>query len=322
MKRIAVVGAGLAGLSVAWHLQGKADVVVFDAGGGASRISTGLLHPFAGRRALRSWRASEAMAASRAMLRVAEDALDSQVAEYTGALRLALLESQRADFAKRAREDEEAVWCDEAEVLERVPLATRAPALWIPSGVAVYSERYLEGLWRACATRGASREMRRIKALHELANFDAVVLATGSETLQFPECKALPLERVKGQTLVCRWPAKLPCSLIASGHITPTENPQLCQIGSTYEHNFRDDRPDPAHRSELLAAAAAFYPPAQSFEVVEQRAAVRMAFQERGQYRPLVQQLGAKLWVFTALGSRGLLYHALLGGELAAELLK
>ena len=34
-------------------------------------------------------------------------------------------------------------------------------------------------------------------------------------------------------------------------------------------------------------------------------------------YRPVVSQLGPRLWVFGGLGSRGLLYHALLGRELA-----
>ncbi len=320
MKRIAVVGAGLAGLGVAWHLQKRSEVVLFDpqgVGGGASGVSTGLLHPFAGRRALRSWRATEGMQATRALLQVAENALGRPVAEHTGVLRLALSDAQRADFQLRASEDPEAIWCESSDVLARVPLAVKAGGLWIPSGIAVYSRSYLDGLWRACSAAGATLERRSIHALHELDAFDHIVLATGSQTLQFAECGALPLERVKGQTLLCRWPSKLPCSLIGSGHLTPTEDSALCQIGSTYEHRFRDEAPDLAARTYLREKAAAFYPPVKDFEVIEQRAAVRMAFQDRGAYRPLVAQVAPRAWVFTALGSRGLLYHALLGEHLA-----
>jgi len=323
MKQLAIVGAGFAGLAVAYHWLSsrKGPVTIFDPngiGGGASGVSTGLLHPFPGRQALRSWRAEEGMTATQELIEAAERALGRAVCERSGVLRLVADKAQEEMFRQRAQEDREAVWWEPAQVVGMVPGAAPVCGLWISGGITVYSGLYLEGLWRACQELGADFEKKRIRSLQELSSYDHIVLAAGSETLHFPECNHLPLEQVKGQTLLCRWPHKLPCSLAANGHITPTEDPNLCQIGSTYEKPVLDPHPDPDMIPHLLEKAALFYPPARHFPVVEQRAAIRMAV-KHNQYRPLVQQVAANAWVFTGLGSRGLLYHALLGRELAAK---
>ncbi len=317
---IAVVGAGVAGLALAHFLQKYGqEVTVFDskgAGGGASGVSTGLLHPFPGRIALRSWQSKEGMEASLALIEHAERSLGSPVAERTGILRIAVNERQVRDFKKRAAEDEEAIWWEVDQVLAKVSEATAGPGLWVPSGITVYSHLYLKGL-----SQGIRIERQAIGSLDELKSYDQVVLATGSETLHFPECAHLPLEPTKGHTLLCKWPGeRLPFSLVSMGHITPTENPELCQIGSTYEHNFNGLEPDSRAVRELLEKAAVFYPPARDFEVVELRAGVRISPKEG--YRPIIEQLGPRLWVFTGLGSRGMLYHALLGERLAKTLIK
>jgi glycine/D-amino acid oxidase-like deaminating enzyme len=250
---------------------------------------------------------------------VSANALGKPVAEATGVLRLAIDESQKKHFRRRANEDKAAVWWEIERVLEKVPLAAQAPGLWIPSGVTVYSKLYLEGLWKACETRGARLEIRELSSLSELSAFDAIVVAAGASALQFPECAHLPLEPVKGQTLLCQWPKPLGCSLVSYGHMSPTEDPGLCQIGSTYEHNFTSLLPDAEAASVLIEKAALFYPPAKEFVLVEQRAGVRMTLIEG--YRPIVAQVAPKAWVFTGLGSRGLLYHALLGKELSLALI-
>ena len=312
MKRIAVVGAGLAGLGVTWHLLQRAEmeVTLFDPlgpGGGASGISTGLLHPFPAKQALRSWRASEGMEKTRQLLEIAEKALGRPVAEYTGILRLGP--------GPRAEEDPEAIWWESARVQEFIPGAASLPGLWIPSGITVYSKLYLEGLWKACQNKGAKGEKISVRSLDELASYDRVVLATGHETPRFPECAHLSVKSIKGQALYCRWPKRLPCSLISLGHIAPTEDPAFCQIGSTYEHNFKDLHPTEHAIEELKKKVSSWYPPAKGFEVVSINAGARMSPKEG--YRPVVAQLDEKSWVFTGLGSRGLLYHALLGEELA-----
>ena len=152
--------------------------------------------------------------------------------------------------------------------------------------------------------------------LDELCEYDAIVLAAGFESLRF--APHLPLQVTKGQTLLCRWPHRLPFSVVSQGHITPTEDPSICQIGSTYEHNFTSLDPDKSAALELIAKAAVFYPLARDFEVLEIRAGARISLPKG--YRPIAEKLNPKTWVFTGLGSRGMLYHAYIGQQIAKEI--
>jgi len=280
--KIACVGAGLAGLAVTWHLLQRLgrEVDLFDPGGiagGASGIASGLLHPFPGKQALLSWRAEEGMAASEELLRVAEEALGRAVCARTGIL--------RAD-----------------------------KGLWIPEGKTVFSALYLEGLWRACEKRGGKLVREKVGALEELKEYDGVVVATGFETLRFPECAHLPLKKTPGQVLTCLWKEPLAYSIVADGHIALTEERELCRVGSTYEHG---EALSTNVEQELKQKIAKFYPPVLDFEVVDVRSGVRIS--PKLGYKPIVESVAKNIWVFTGLGSRGMLYHALLGKEVAEK---
>lgn len=308
MKKVAIIGSGLAGLSVCYHLLSLGiEVALFDPngiGGGASSASTGLLNPFLGRLALRSWNASAGMLASDELLQIAEAALGRKVAERTGIFRPSTMEAQIKAFQLRAREDSEAIWQEHSLF---------GPGLWIPGGITVYSNLYLQGLWRACT--GATLSKEKISSLKQLNSYDQIVIAAGFETPQFEECKHLPLKATKGQSLLCKWPKRLEFSVASLGHMSPTEDPGLCQIGSTYEREFKNTLPDPAKALPLKEKVACFYPPARDFEVVEIKSGVRIS--PMSGYHPIVAKVSNKAWVFTGLGSRGLLYHALLGKALA-----
>jgi len=302
--KVVIIGGGYAGLATCWHLMQfpHVEVTIYDEGSGASKASTGLLHPFPGRTAARSWMAKEGMEASSALIDVAEANLGRPVANRAGIRRLPWIPWQEKEFLKQSKKDPDAIWKD--------------GGLWIPSGITVYSKLYTEGLLKGCLAKGAILKQERIDDLRSL-QADHIVLATGSETLSFVD---LPLVPVKGHALLCRWNgARLPHSLICNGHITPTEDPDLCLIGSTYEYEFETREPDPKAIQQLLDKAAAFYPPAKDFEPVELLAGIRMTSKEG--YRPLMQQISPTMHVFTGLGSRGLLYHALLGKKLAQELI-
>jgi glycine/D-amino acid oxidase-like deaminating enzyme len=277
--KVAIVGAGYAGLAVAWHLlQKNVDVTVFDGGEGASHVSTGLLHPCPGKKATPTWRSDEGMQAALELLEVAS--AERPVFVRNGILRIAATDEQKKEFG--------------------------GETLWIPEGITVYSKLYLEGLKIAC--KKAKFEKRWVQNLQELDEYDAIVLTTGAETLQLID---LPVKRTIGQCLICKWEKPLSMSLLSAGHITPTEDPELCLVGSTYEHT---EKPDPQKALELLEKAALFYPPAKDFKVVEIRSGVRIA--PKIGYKPIVAKVNPKTWVFTGLGSRGLIYHALLAKEL------
>ncbi len=324
--RVAVVGGGLAGLGVLCHLLENPNVeaTLFDPkgiGGGASGASTGLLHPFPARDALRSWRASEGMEETKRLIGLSENALKKPVCQSSGVLRIALTEQQKNHFRVLAENDGEAIWIEEGS--SKVAFTVKEPALWVPGGMTVYSQLYLEGLWLHAQAKGAKWEASAVRSLQDLKDYDAVVLATGAETRLFPECSQLSVKTTKGQSLICRWPEALgvlPCALLSMGHVTSTAEPSICQVGSTYERQYKSVKPDPETALPLLKQCAAFFPPAREFEVLEIRSGIRIS--PVVGYRPIVQKIAPKAWVFTGLGSRGMLYHALLGKEVAAEIMR
>ncbi len=307
---VAVVGAGYGGLSLCWHLlQLGIGVTLFDAvgvGGGASGASTGLLHPYPAKLARRSPRADEAMEAAGELIAIAEHALGGPVASHSGIVRFAMNEEQTKAFQEPFSD---AASLDEEAIRKRFPDVTATAGLWIPRGKTIFAGPYLKGLWLACEQRGAIFQGRRIENLEELNDFDGIVLASGADLERFH----LPVNPRYGQALLCRWPnemEKLPCSLIGYGHLSLTEDPDLCLLGSTYENEF-----DLKRALSLRDQIGSFYPPARTFEIIDVKRGIRMASKQG--VLPIIQQIGPSRWVFTGLGSRGLLYHGLYGKELA-----
>lgn len=307
--KIAVAGAGLAGLSATWHLLQKGfSVVLFDPlgiGGGASGVSTGLLHPFPGKQAAKSWRADEGMDATCASLEIAEEVLGLPVADRNGIFRPAITETQKQDFFKN--QNAQALWTE-----MELPGMPKTWGLWVEEGITVFSRRYLQGLWKACEKMGAIFFQ---DPLPPPDVFDVIVLAAGSEIVKFPDCQDLKFRTAIGQSLLCEWKTPLAFSLASQGYITVTEDPHLCQVGSTYEHTLE---PDPKKALELIDKVSSFYPPAKDFKVLEIRSGVRIAPKEG--HQPILERINSKTWVFTGLGSRGMLYHALLAQDLAEKI--
>ena len=322
MKRAAVIGAGLVGLASAWYLLDHFDVTIYDlagVGGGASGAATGLLHPFSGRLALHSWRAEEGMKVTRELLDVAEEALQKPVALRSGILRLAVADYQKVHFQTRVEEYPETKWWSEEEVAEHLTGFVRAPGFWIPNGVTVFMRRYLEGLWLACQRRGATLVQERITDLSELEKMDVAIVATGAQSPQLVECPSFEL--VKGQAIVCHWNrAPLPWSVSSQGHLSPTEDPLLCEIGSTYEHQFSHPNPTSEGEEELRYKIGLFYPEAQKISFHSARAGIRLCPKQG--YRPLVKRNSLKSWIITGFGSKGLIYHGLLSSDLIKMIIK
>lgn len=312
--RVAVVGAGLAGLSVAWHLASKGvEVEIFDPkgiGGGASGVSTGLMHPFPGKKSARSWRAEEGMESTYSLLDVAEKALGRPVASRTGLFRPAVTKEQKLYF--QSLQDPDAEW-----KTVFLPELLVNEGLWIPKGISVYSHLYLQGLWMACQGFGVrlNEEFYDYEKRDDSA-FDAVVFACGWEMIDWPICRPFNLRLVLGQSVFCRWQHPLPFSLVSNGHVSLTEDPQICHLGSTFEHQRF---PDPAQVNALMKRIALFYLPAKDLKVEEVRFGIRIA-PKKG-HIPIVEKVGPKAWIFTGLNSRGMLYHSLLGNELAERIL-
>jgi glycine/D-amino acid oxidase-like deaminating enzyme len=185
----------------------------------------------------------------------------------------------------------------------------------IRSALVVNVPLYLDALWKSCAQKGARLEIQTIDSLEACSGYDYIVLAAGWGVRLFKECAHLPIQYVKGQKLTYQADEPIPHSLISRKYLAQVGD--RVEIGSTYERETIDDRPD-------LAAALRDLEPFKE-KVLPQgkllscKAAVRVA--RRGTYIPIAEKIDARTYVLTAMGSRGLLYHAYFGKMATQEII-
>jgi glycine/D-amino acid oxidase-like deaminating enzyme len=319
-KTIAILGAGFSGLAVAWELLNRSHQVhLFDPagiGGGASGISAGLLHPFAGLHAHLNPMGREGVEATCHLLEVASTALGQTVATPSGMLRLAVTHKMAADFKASAALHEEISWLTPEECVEKVPGLAPHPGIWIQSAWTVRSPLYLQGLFLACQQLGAILLKEPVTSLSSLSSYDGVVIALGAATRSLPELSSLPLTSVKGQIVELAWPHQLPplpFPLNSDVYLLPGQ--KSCIAGATFERQFSTPDPDPAIAlNHILPKATRLLPALAEAPLLDCRAGIRASTPD---HTPLLKQIDAKTWLLTGMGSKGLLYHALFARRLA-----
>ncbi len=333
--RVAIIGAGFCGLAVAWnilnqfplHHSEQLEITLFDShgiGGGTSGIAAGLLHPYAGLHAKLNWRGKEAFEASCELLAVAACHSKMPVtASDQGILRLASTLKQQNDYkVSPALLDPHVVWLDEMECQKMVPGAISSPALWIKKGITVYCDKYLQALWTACELKGTKFEQRHIVSLEELKDFSLVIIAAGALSTQLEGTTHIPLKIVKGQILELSWPDSLPrlsCALNSHAYIVMKPEHNSCLVGSSYEKEIIDTRIDiETAKLEILPKAIHILPALDHSKIIRGYAGLRAVTPN---HLPFFKQIKKNHWMLTGMGSKGLLYHALLAKELTSAII-
>lgn len=321
--RIAILGAGFCGTAAAWHLSRRSDtqIVVFDPkgiGGGASGIAAGLLHPYVGANAKLNWRGHEGMSATLQLIDAAEQALHAPVASHTGMLRLAVTAQQEVAYRACADKWDDVIWLNAEECQREVAGLRPYPGIFVRSAVTVDCQRYLQGLWHSCFAQGVQLQQSAVMSLEELQHFDRIIVAMGSATTSLPELAHLPITLTKGQVLEIAWPQelpKLPYPLNSQAYLLMHPSRSACIAGATFEKKFDSTVPDWARaKQEIIPKLITYFPSLEQAEILDCRAGIRAGTPNR---LPLVTKVTEKCWVFTGMGSKGLLYHALLAKELA-----
>lgn len=329
--KIAVIGAGYTGLACTWHLLHAPfrpkglKVTLFDQkgiGAGASGIAAGLLHPFVGQHAKLNWRGLEAMKATQRLIDESRMALGKQVTNPTGFLRVALLDDQEKNYRRCAEENREVEWWEEETCLKAIPaLSENKGAIYITNAQTVLSKEYLQGLWKSCELQGGEFSSLPIDKLAQLRHFDRVIIAAGSGIPEIEELIEFPLTLVKGQLLELEWPdhiPALPFPVNSQAYVVMAADGRSCIAGATYERGFESPQPDIEIAKQEILPKLSFLPHLQHTRIIGCRAHVRVS--TKG-HLPVIKQVNPRMWVLTGMGSKGLLYHALFGEELAHKVL-
>lgn len=329
--KIAILGAGYTGLACAWHLlhspirpRGLHLTLIDEksVGGGASGIAAGLLHSFVGLHAKINWRGFEAMQATRHLIEQSALALGRPVASATGLLRIALSEEQEKNYRRTAEENSDVEWWEPQRCKDRViSLEPHRGGIYISSGQTVFSSDYLQGLWRSCQLQGAEQLQMAVESLGQLKHYDRIIVAAGAGTAGIEELAELPITLVKGQLLDLEWPEgvpPLPFAVNSQSYVVMNPDNKSCVAGATYERDYEALGVDVEAAKREIFPKLPFLPFLQNAPVLRCRAAFRVS--TKG-HLPITKQINSRTWALTGMGSKGLLYHALLARELSEVVL-
>lgn len=336
----AILGAGIAGLSVARSLSKKGLKVLLldksDPGSGASGAPLALLNPATGRRAKKAWQAEKCMQKTTDLLKDLQKIFSEPVFAQNSVCRPAIVKDLAKDFRESPKKydwpDNWIDWLDKDQIKTIIPgVACHEGGLKISPAATVHLPNYIKAsildlqeagirFIRNTDPRVTKSENGWIIKTSEY-NFSAsqLIHAAGDGITNFVEWDFLNLERVKGQTLTLYFHDEIPfqCSLSAMGYIAHLPvYPNMLVIGSTYEHSFNHVDPDPEGKDNLLKKMRTILPGFNSkIRGLEQWSGVRIS---ASNYLPVIGEHPQikNLFVFTGLGSKGLLY-----GQYCADLL-
>lgn len=339
-----ILGAGIAGLSLADALQesGYSVTVIerYDIASGASGTPGGLVNPATGRRATKTWKAEDCYRAIRPNLEKIQAFTDTPFFRNNGLLRPALtkkmVRKMRKQYEKTTWPDSWCTWLNEKEVKEKHPgINCVDGGLWLPIGLTVDVGAYLETYAEYLRSTGVAVKTQCEATIEkEGTNWqvndgkskfscDHLVHATGYATVSHDRWKHLPLEGVKGQVAKFRADKQLlnfSHSLSSLGYIARLNDDDTFIQGSTYEHDFDEVNTDKEGEEYLRKRLARTLPElAQKAELVEQWAGVRVTTPDK---KPILGRHPEidNLHLFTALGSKGLMYGKFLAEHYANHL--
>jgi len=305
--KIAIIGAGFCGLALAYYLsQQQHQITLIDKtgiGAGASGIAAGLLHPYVGFKGRLNWRGHEALNETRHLLEVAGQKCP------LGILRIPRSEEQWSLFQEAASQHDDVEVCsvDHPGILAK-------EGILIHSGVTVNCTAYLKVLWEVVQENGCAFKQQSVSNLDELQDYDSVIICHGPLA---KELLGIRLKLIKGQLLRFEWPQHLPPlrqSIVSKKYVV-MDGETSCWVGGTYEHDFEHENPDQlTAQDEILADLERFIPALAKAPILDCQSGIRTLAPDR---RPFYKQFDKRTWVFTGMGSKGLLYHAMMAKELA-----
>ncbi len=308
-KKILVIGAGFSGLSAAIRLQQtlKCSVQIFDGSKPyekASKIASGIIHPFPGQHARPAKFFKEAIQLAFDLFEEAKLFADQPFINHCGIYRICTQETNLNQFQHLIQ----TYPFVHPFSLDRYPLKSGNKGLKIDLAKTVFAEHYLKALEKFFLAIGGKIDSIQLDSLKEVSKeYDHIVVAAGKNSSQLLNGEYTKFH--KGQLLVGKFKNQvdLDLSITGKGYLALTETKGVFVLGSTYEHYFKEESPTEIGK-QLILKDAATYLQSEEFETIEIKSAFRTTKKING--IPLCLKLNDKLSTVTAMGSRGLLYHA------------
>ena len=329
---VLIVGQGLAGTALAWHLLWRgARVCVLDreAAVTSSRVAAGLVTPITGRRLAKSWRLDDLWPAAVAFYGRVETETAVRFFHRRTTIRLFRDASERARFEGRRASFGDWVGGTDPPVN---PDWFAAPhgGFAMPTAAQLATESYLDASRAAFARRGAylaadidpTRDLAvsvEGVSLPQLGlRADQVVFCQGHDAAVNPWFRGVRFGGAKGELLTLRIPGLTEERVVNRGVWLLPLGGGLFRAGATYDHDALDCVPTARGREEICGRLREFL--RLPFEVIDHRAAVRPVI-DAGRPALGLHPENDRVGFFNGLGSKGALLAPFFADQLAAILL-
>lgn len=324
MKKVLVVGGGLAGCSMAVHLiRENCDVTLIDSGvNHSSIVAAGMINPLVFRRMTKSWRVDEFIPYATEFYKSIEQATNTSFF-HPIAIRRFFSSEQERDFWLNKQQQEAFIpymeVCneeDETYMLEVNPFGSGRVKL----ASYVETKTFLTNCHSFISQKGTLKiepfnynDVDVIQTTYEGEKFDAILFCEGYQGKENPWFGDLPLNQTKGETLTVEL-QQMPedVSLNRKCFVLPIGNHQF-KVGATYVWNTNDTNITEAGKQHLLDNLA--FVTSENPTVIHQNAGVRPTTLDR---RPLMgtHEEFPNLFIFNGLGTKGYMMAPLLAKEM------
>lgn len=340
----AVFGAGISGNAIANSLvkRGK-NVLLIDpfVSEEAPGAPAALVNPATGRHARLSWKSRECMSSLKNHIdELNRETGKNDLVSFSGVIRPAITEKLAENFKVSLEKYDWPAgwirWIEPEDVRNLNPeIAPNYGGLFVDAGFTVFVDRYQNVYRRYLRKKGVECRYEAARYLHDASSgrftvqFESgekmsaehVIVAAGHRTPGFEDWNYLPLHRVKGQIVTFKTKKELNWNhaVSAMGYTLRTGKKELV-TGSTYEHKFTGLETT-EHAYHLIRKKLAKMLPgiAKNAERKGQMAGVRVTTPNK---LPVIGRHKEKknLCIYTAMGSKGLLFSEYVGAILADHL--
>jgi glycine/D-amino acid oxidase-like deaminating enzyme len=312
LRKFRIIGAGLAGCTLAWQLHWRGcRVRLLDAQrpGSASRIAAGIINPVTGKRFARMPHWETLWPVARQFYRHVESITGTSLLHECGMVRIVRDATEAERLAKRR-----------AGMLRDFVTSNDTP---LP--------KFILAPLGSCAIPAAARlnvpAFLAATASHFPVEFVEVSIAdcppdvttifcTGIAAMNGIPQLQIAFQPAKGELLTVRGPGLRETRILNRGTWLMPLSDGLARVGATYSWDQLDAVPTSSARDHLLGELAAFV--FEPIEVVDHAAAVRPILVDR---EPVLGRVAPHVAIFNGLASKGALLAPVASQQLAEHLL-
>ena len=349
-NNVAVVGGGLAGLSVSYQLLEKSrganmQLTIIDKNlpgeGGASTVAGGLLHPFSPRGKLIHM-GMKGLEVSSRLIDIASK-YEPECVLRDKLYRITQTDSHVEQLTTTADTYPDlATWLDQNQISKICGTEHSLGGLELSNGCKIiHVPTYLKGLWMACQEASTGNTVNwsveeNVKGdwKSRLSEFDTVVFAAGSglfhDKILRNDAHEFPAEMVRGQSIEMHTnelEGTRNEAVLCGKYVAPMVAQDQILIGATHEYKTEALSEDEVW-NELKNRSYELAPNLWDHGTVARITSGYRVQSKRGKYgrMPIIGRSSGDIhdnsWLFTGLSSRGLIYHGVFGDILSSAIIE